>query len=172
MSVRPARPDDLDLIAAIEHMAGERFRDAGLDWIADRPAEAPSAYEPFLAAGGLFVATSAGEAQDDTPVSFVAVGTVDGQGYVDEISVQPGFGRRGLGDALLLAAEDCARARSQTVLRLTTFRDVPWNAPWYARRGFAVVDPATLGPEMQAIVRRQADLAARAPRVAMERPLG
>jgi hypothetical protein len=29
---------------------------------------------------------------------------------------------------------------------LRTFRDVPWNGPFYLRRGFAVVDSAALSP--------------------------
>ena len=29
---------------------------------------------------------------------------------------------------------------------LTTFRDVPWNAPFYTRLGFAMLDELTLPP--------------------------
>lgn len=56
--------------------------------------------------------------------------------YIREVSVDPAFGRRGRGPALMAAAEAEARARGWPALWLTTFRDVPWNAPWYARLGF------------------------------------
>jgi hypothetical protein len=37
---------------------------------------------------------------------------------------------------LMQAAESFARARNLRSLTLTTFTDVPWNAPWYSRLGF------------------------------------
>ena len=33
---------------------------------------------------------------------------------------------------------------------LTTFRDVPWNAPFYRRLGFEVLDPEDLTPGLAA----------------------
>jgi hypothetical protein len=33
---------------------------------------------------------------------------------------------------------------------LTTFRDVPWNRPWYERLGFRVLGEDELGPELRA----------------------
>jgi hypothetical protein len=44
-----------------------------------------------------------------------------------------------LGRALLAALERLARARGVAALTLTTDRTLPWNAPFYARRGFAEV---------------------------------
>jgi 4-diphosphocytidyl-2-C-methyl-D-erythritol kinase len=59
---------------------------------------------------------------------------------VAEIDVLPSFHRRGIGSALLEHA--CAWAQEQGYRRidLGTLPDVPWNAPFYARHGFAVVD--------------------------------
>lgn len=37
------------------------------------------------------------------------------------------------------AAEAWARQQGLKVMTLTTFTDVPWNAPYYARLGFQVV---------------------------------
>ena len=39
---------------------------------------------------------------------------------------------------------------------LTTFRDVPWNAPLYRHLGFVDLDDASLGPELRAIVAAEA----------------
>src|SRR5262249_34656732 len=36
-----------------------------------------------------------------------------------------------------------------TALTLTTFRDVPWNAPWYEARGFRVLDDDELTPGLR-----------------------
>lgn len=58
-------------------------------------------------------------------------------------------------------------------LTLTTFRDVPWNAPYYARRcGFHIVDDATCGSGLQAIREHEtAHGLDRWPRVCMRRYL-
>lgn len=73
-----------------------------------------------------------------------------------------------MGAALIdhLAGE--ARAQGHAELSLTTFRDVPWNAPYYARLGFREVHE--LGPELRTLVEAERHaLPARAARVAMVR---
>jgi hypothetical protein len=56
---------------------------------------------------------------------------------------------------------------------LTTFRDVPWNMPFYARVGFEVIPPEQLSPALCSVVeeesRRGLD---RTRRVAMRRRCG
>ena len=55
-------------------------------------------------------------------------------------------------------------------MTLTTFRDVPWNAPYYERLGFRVIAPADQGPELAALVAEEAErIPGDAPRVAMRR---
>jgi hypothetical protein len=49
---------------------------------------------------------------------------------------------------------DHARTLGLTSLTLTTFRDVPWNAPFYAKLGFEYV--AELTPELRQKKRRTA----------------
>lgn len=46
---------------------------------------------------------------------------------------------RGFGAALIDRTAAAARARGLDTLYLSTYRDVPWNAPFYVRRGFADV---------------------------------
>jgi hypothetical protein len=45
-----------------------------------------------------------------------------------------------------------ADASGHREITLTTFRDVAWNAPFYARLGFAVVDRDDWPPAIAAIV--------------------
>ena len=102
--------------------------------------------------------------EHDRPVAYVVSRVVDGCAHIEQVSVAPSHARRGLGAALIdhLAAETGAPA-----LTLTTFRDVPWNAPYYQRLGFRVFEP---GPELAALVRREAArIPGDAPRVAMRR---
>jgi hypothetical protein len=79
---------------------------------------------------------------------------------------------RGLGAALIEQFAASARAEGRPALTLTTFREVPWNEPYYKRLGFVVVGPADQGPELAALVSREADtIPSNAPRVAMRRPV-
>jgi GNAT superfamily N-acetyltransferase len=73
------------------------------------------------------------------------------------MSVRSDQQRKGIGRNLIKAAEHWARSRHLAGLSLTTFRDVPWNAPFYRSCGFHHVDPqffpalqATLEAERQA----------------------
>ena len=58
-------------------------------------------------------------------------------------------------------------------LTLTTFAEVPWNAPYYARIGFRVLADAELSPGLRAIRAHEAALGLdRWPRVCMRREPG
>ena len=57
-----------------------------------------------------------------------------------EIDVLPAFHRRGIGSALLEHACNWASEKGYRRIDLGTLPDVPWNAPFYARHGFVVVD--------------------------------
>ncbi len=91
-------------------------------------------------------------------VGFAQVDLVAGRPHLEEMDVHPDFGRRGIGARLLGAVRDWARAAGHEAVTLTTFRDVPWNAPFYRRAGFRGLAPHELGPALRALV---ADEAAR-----------
>ena len=76
---------------------------------------------------------------DGGPVAFALADVLDGRAHLEQLSVVPSYGRRGLGAELLTAVEGWARADGLPGLTLTTFADVPWNAPYYRRLGFVVV---------------------------------
>ncbi|MGZ6673473.1 MAG: GNAT family N-acetyltransferase, partial [Solirubrobacteraceae bacterium] len=82
----------------------------------------------------------------------------------------PAHARRRVGAALVEHLAALAAAEGRPALTLTTFRDVPWNAPYYERLGFRVVAPADQGPELAAVVAEEAErIPGDAPRVAMRR---
>jgi ribosomal protein S18 acetylase RimI-like enzyme len=94
---------------------------------------------PFLVAG-------------DPPVGFAAVIELDGHWHLEQIAVHPDHGRRGIGAALLGAAR-----AGRDGITLITFREVPWNGPWYARHGFTELPEAEWGPELLAHWRAEID---------------
>ncbi len=97
---------------------------------------------------------------------------VDGCLQVEQVSVHPASARRGLGRRLLDHAASLAAADGRPALTLTTFADVPWNAPYYAGCGFRVLGDAELTPGLRAIRQREAALGPdRWPRICMRRDL-
>lgn len=150
--VRPARRDELPALPAIERAAGTRFDAvpelAGIPELASSPEELQEAH----AAGLVWVA----EAGDGVLIGFAHAYEVDGALHLEEIDVLPAWGGRGVGRALIAAVTAEARRRGLAAVTLTTFRDVAWNAPFYARLGFTVVAPSALSPGLAAIVAEEA----------------
>ena len=70
--------------------------------------------------------------------------------HLEQVSVLPEHGRRGTGARLVRAAAEEARWDGFGELSLCTYRDVPWNAPFYARLGFEVVQPVGVLAELRA----------------------
>jgi GNAT superfamily N-acetyltransferase len=165
-AIRPPRRDELAALVAIERDAGALFITIGMPEIAyDDPGTVPE-LEPFRAGGHAWVAVD----PDDRPIAYLISAVVDGCAHVEQVSVARAHGRRGLGAALVDHLGAVAAAEGRPAVTLTTFRDVPWNAPYYERLGFRVVAPADQGPELAALVAEEAErIPGDAPRVAMRR---
>jgi len=93
---------------------------------------------------------------DDQPVGFVITLPLDGRLYLQEIDVHPSYGRRGLGTRLILAVSEWAKRNGYNALTLSTFREVPWNAPFYARLGFVVIEETQLSPGLRDVREEEA----------------
>ncbi|WP_030144844.1 GNAT family N-acetyltransferase [Spirillospora albida] len=137
-SLRPARIDELAELVAVENSADAAFAALGI------------VFPP----GPTVVETVAGQAEilvaGDPPAGFAAFRTVDGATHLEQISVRADLMGRGIGVPLLRAVQDRARAADSPGVTLITFRDVPWNAPWYARHGFAELPQDRWGPGLRA----------------------
>jgi len=66
--------------------------------------------------------------------------------------VHPDHGRRGVGAQLVTAVCRWATERGYDRVTLTTFRNVPWNMPFYTRLGFEEIPMAERTALLQAIV--------------------
>jgi GNAT superfamily N-acetyltransferase len=94
--------------------------------------------------------------EDGLPVGMVIASVREGAVYVEEMDVLPEYGRRGLGARLLERVCAWAQAQGSAAVTLSTFRDVPWNGPFYRRHGFRDLEPAEWTPGMQAIREQEA----------------
>jgi GNAT superfamily N-acetyltransferase len=167
--VRPPRRDELETLRAIERDAARAFADIGMPEIAGDEPLPVAELETFRARGRAWVAVD----EADRPVAYLLSAVVDGCAHVEQVTVSPSHAGRGHGAALIEHLGAIALAEGTPALTLTTFRDVPWNAPYYERLGFVVVEPADRGPELAALVAHEAaSIPGDAPRVAMRRPLG
>ena len=140
IQIRPARADEIAAVRDIERASASRFLGTDRAELAqDEPTDAVTLARR-VAAGALLLA-----ADGDAPVAFVMFRPVEGCAYVEQIDVAPSHARRGIGAGLLDAVVKIARERGLAALTLSTFADVPFNAPYYARLGFAVVEDLTPG---------------------------
>jgi len=148
--IRAARPSDYRKLADIERRAGEMFRDVGMPEIAD---DEPYDADDLAAATALFIATD----DHDEPIGYAMVELVDDHAHLEQVSVVPEHGAAGVGTQLLDAVAGWATGQGHDAVTLTTFRDVPFNAPLYAKRGFDVVPESEWTDGLRAIVAREAD---------------
>ena len=158
MIVRPARPDDLPLLPDIEVSAAGLFRDEGVAIIAGEAEDAPLDFTPAevwapIAAAGLLWVMAEG---DGPPGAFLAARIEENRLHILEFDVHRRHQGQGLGRRLLAFAIDEARRRGLAGLSLTTFRDVPWNAPFYASAGFEIVERDAATPLLTAYLDREA----------------
>lgn len=106
----------------------------------------------------------------DRPVAYLLLDVVDDAARLEQVSVHPDHARRGLGSDLIETAAAWAREHGLEALTLTTFADVPWNAPYYTRLGFAVVAEESLAAGLRRVREHEAALGLDAwPRVVMRR---
>ncbi len=136
MIIRPARPEEFSLLPDIESDAAQAFRNAGLDEIDGLEATPASWYENMPGRNTVYVAEDNGKV-----IGFIAGHEGDGQAYLREVSVRYSYSGRGVGAALIKALMSWAREAGFTCMTLTTFRDIPFNAPFYEKLGFKPFKP-------------------------------
>ena len=150
-TIRLARETDLEQLPGIERAAATLF--AAYERFQHLLADAMSIEEhrAFCEAGRLWVTAD----ENDQPVGFVAVEMVDGHPHIQELDIHPDHGRRGLGGAMVEAVCQWAQDNAYTFVTLTTERDIPWNAPYYARLGFEIVPPGDLTEGLKHIIEEE-----------------
>ncbi|ALU96951.1 MULTISPECIES: GNAT family N-acetyltransferase [Streptomyces] len=172
MRIRSARRSDLPVLQDIERAAGEPFRALGMAFVADDDPPPLDLLESYRQAGRCWVATDPLSATGDRPLGYVLADPVDDALHIEQVSVDPAAARRGIGRDLIAHLAALAARRGMTALTLTTFTDVPWNAPYYARIGFRVLAEGELTDGLRAIRAEEAQHGLdRWPRVCMRREL-
>jgi GNAT superfamily N-acetyltransferase len=160
--VRPAASDELASLPAIEDAADPMFADVGIVF-----PPGPTVVEEAVGAGAdVYVVGK-------PPVAFAAVRERDGYAHLEQIAVRPDQTRRGIGGLLLDRVIEHAADRGLAGVTLLTFRDVPWNGPWYAGHGFIELAEDRWGSQIRALWAAEiaAGLHTLGPRLVMVRDL-
>ncbi|MDR6841394.1 GNAT family N-acetyltransferase [Pseudoxanthomonas sacheonensis] len=148
--LRAGTEADIDALLQVERRAAELLLGHGAYDLFAMHTLSPQNLQDGIAHGILRVAEVGERA-----VGFALCGEIDGHAHLFEMDVVPEHGRRGIGSALLESACSEAAARGFSTMTLTTLRDVPWNAPFYAARGFVEMPESLWGPQLGGIVVRE-----------------
>jgi GNAT superfamily N-acetyltransferase len=167
-SLRDAKFTDLPRLQEIERQAGELFRAVGMNAVADDEPLGLELLRGYVERGQAWVIAGHG----GIPVAYLLTDVVDGSGHVEQVSVIPSHTRQGLGRVLMDHACEWALGNGLKAITLTTFANIPWNAPYYERCGFRRLSADDLTPGLLGIRREEADHGLDAwPRVCMRRLL-
>lgn len=153
LTIRAATKADLPLLPDLEARADKIYLQLpGFADLLEQPNVSPQGFANMPVGVHALMAELNG-----LSCGFIYGFDADDCAYVAQLSVVPEVQGRGIGGRLLEAFCDWAREMGKRGVVLGTFKSVPWNAPFYARRGFVILDIAELGPGLEA--RAKADIA-------------
>ncbi len=143
---------DGEAMPDIEQSAGLAFRAVpGLEWLADGDNRTAARYRDIVGQDWSWVAV----APDGRLAGFVAATVEPDAVHVWEAAVRLEAQGRGIGRRLF--ARLFAQAAGVAPVTLTTFRDVPWNQPFYRSLGFDTVEGDAMGPRLAGILAAEAE---------------
>ncbi len=164
--LRAAVAVDARSLRAIEEAAGRQFLGLAMSEIADDPPPPREAFRRETTQGRCLVVCT----DDDQVAGYLVHETLAETVHVKQVSVHPDHGGNRLGAALINACDLVAADLGIPRLSLTTFRDVPWNRPYYERLGFACYPEGRSPGDVAAILRSEmTSWLGKWPRVAMFR---
>jgi GNAT superfamily N-acetyltransferase len=148
IEIREASPNDLVSLPELEERSDTLFASLGIG-----PLAPPGSIDALSEA--LIVLVSG-----QPPEGFARVDLVAGGAHLEQLSVDVEHMRKGIGRALVRAACQWARDGGYREITLATYRDVPWNGPFYESEGFVESGPVDdwyisegLDPEEQVLSR-------------------
>lgn len=135
---------DLEALWHIEKRATGQLADHGYpQLVLSEPSLAD--FEAKLAGRGVWVAAG----PNNGAVGYACAGELEALFWLHQMGVDPAHGNKGIGKALLAAVVDHAKWAFHTAIGLTTFKDIAFNAPFYAKAGFLRVSRDGAAPWLQ-----------------------
>ena len=152
--IRYAEKLDIPALIASDQAASELFRPTGLiPDLAAIPESVPVDVLSNAIDDGMLLAVA-----DEEGVVGFALSRLKGSFlYLEQLSVHPDHGRKGLGGALVRHVFALAEEHKATSVALSTFRDLAWNGPFYKSLGFKEIPRNKMTPWMLEIEAIQAE---------------
>ena len=153
IQIREARSGDVEHLPEIERSAAQIFKqDKDWAWLADDDVQPTSLHQNYIQSRNSWVAV-----HDDIPVGFINGVEYNKTFHICELSVTEAWQSQGVGRALLNAVEQIMRDRGIATITLTTFKDVPWNAPFYEKQGYVTLEEGNLSIFLMDILDEEAE---------------
>ena len=133
-AIRSAGTDDIARMIAADIAASELFRPTGLIYdMAPVPDGVPAQILRDAIREDMVIAAEF----DGVAIGFCLM-SIRGAGdfYLDQLSVDPAHGRKGVGAALVTACLAKAETLGHGEVFLSTFKHLAWNGPFYKKLGF------------------------------------
>jgi N-acetylglutamate synthase-like GNAT family acetyltransferase len=147
--LRLSRIKDTADLCRISAEARLRYRGfPSLAHIAETPALSPARLEACRVVVAL-------DSESQKILGFVAMRVLDELLYLDNISVESSASGVGIGATLLSAVIEHAKRLGIRAVSLTTFREPPWNGPWFRKHGFLTMPAACIGEGLKQVMARQ-----------------
>lgn len=138
--IRAARVEELPLLSHIEELASCLFLNTPYSFLVDADPLSLELVQQRFQSGQVWVAVALHEAV----VGYAIACEIDDTLYLQQIDVKPEHGQKGIGAAIVKTVCDWAKHHGYRIISLSTFRDIPWNAPFYSKLGFRPLDDAEL----------------------------
>ena len=143
--------EDVNRLPNIERSAGENFRGwPELAWIADDEDMSPELHREYVIKGTSWVAEV-----DHQIVGFLCAQSAGRDLHIEELAVQREWQGQGIGRRLMKTAIAYAHRHSFKSVTLTTFKEVPWNEPFYRSLGFELIDGEKMEPRLEQILQAE-----------------
>ncbi len=149
-TIRLATEADLQRLVDVEVEAGQLFHAVGMSAVAEDVPKIADLGEAVAAERVWVTCVSAQVA------GYITAEVIDGNAHVAQVSVAPDYAGRGIGRAMIEFVEAWGRTVGCPATTLTTFRHVPWNAPYYLRLGYEVLPDDQIGPELARTMEHEA----------------
>jgi GNAT superfamily N-acetyltransferase len=146
--IRNAIEADVPLLPEIERRAASLYDEVELSNAVDSDITSVAEFQEGQEAGRLWVATD----RTGSVVGFALVQMIGGEPHLEELDVLPEHGRKGIGTALVKIACAWVADAGFSNLTLSTFRDVPWNAPFYEKLGFRALKAEELSESLKRLM--------------------
>lgn len=142
--IRKALPKDVHNLPELELEAATLFKEYNLTAGVIEEAASIDEFRKAQTAGHLLVAVL----PDERITGFALMEIIDMGVHLAEVDVLPAYGKKGIGAALVKSVCSWAGKNGHKCVTLTTFRHIPWNAPFYRKLGFRVMTTEEFSPDI------------------------